>query len=150
MRVLRQCLLLALYLFECQYYAISISASYEGRSELPLRSSCQGKVIEERLCVPDGVTSTETDPLWDRSVLLLRFRKLDLGAERLVALYENIISWCSSTICLCLPSRICHPLVAIKAIHLFPSAYLRAKYHRPYIPSIVYSNSGEKGNVPAF
>lgn len=31
--------------------------------------------------IPDGVTSPQTDPLWDRSVLLLGSGKLLLGAE---------------------------------------------------------------------
>jgi hypothetical protein len=39
-----------------------------------------------RSIVPDGVTGSETDPLWDRSVLLLGSRELDLCAEGLVAL----------------------------------------------------------------
>lgn len=39
--------------------------------------------------VPDGVTGAQTDPLRDGSVLLLCFRKLDLGAERLVALQRE-------------------------------------------------------------
>lgn len=36
--------------------------------------------------LPNGVPSSETDPLRDGTVLLLRFGKLLLGAERLVAL----------------------------------------------------------------
>lgn len=36
--------------------------------------------------VPDGVTSAETNPLGDRSVLLLRLGELLLRSERLVAL----------------------------------------------------------------
>lgn len=44
--------------------------------------------------VPDGVTSAETDPLWDRSVLLLGLGQLDLRAERLVALCgERLVSY---------------------------------------------------------
>lgn len=35
---------------------------------------------------PDGVASTEANPLGHRAVLLLRLGKLLLGAERLVAL----------------------------------------------------------------
>lgn len=31
--------------------------------------------------IPDGVTSPQTDPLWDGSVLLLGSGKLLLGAE---------------------------------------------------------------------
>lgn len=37
--------------------------------------------------VPDGVTSSQTDPLGNGAVLLLGLGQLDLGAERLVALY---------------------------------------------------------------
>ncbi len=36
--------------------------------------------------VPNGVTGSEADPLRDGPVLLLSFRKLLLGTERLVAL----------------------------------------------------------------
>jgi hypothetical protein len=36
--------------------------------------------------VPDGVAGSEADPLGDGAVLLLRFGKLLLGAEGLVAL----------------------------------------------------------------
>jgi hypothetical protein len=42
--------------------------------------------------VPDGVASPQADPLWDRSVLLLRFRKLLLRAERFVGLCACYIS----------------------------------------------------------
>lgn len=35
--------------------------------------------------VSDGVTGSETDPLGDRAVLLLRFGELGLGTERFVA-----------------------------------------------------------------
>jgi len=38
------------------------------------------------LCVvSDGVARLETNPLWDRSVLLLRFRELHLRAEGFMA-----------------------------------------------------------------
>lgn len=37
-----------------------------------------------RLRIPDCVASSETDPLWDRTILLLCFRKLLLGAEGFV------------------------------------------------------------------
>jgi hypothetical protein len=36
--------------------------------------------------LPDGVASPQPDPLGNGAVLLLRFRKLLLGAERLVRL----------------------------------------------------------------
>lgn len=39
--------------------------------------------------VPDGVTSSQTDPLGNGAVLLLGLGQLDLGAERLVALYRE-------------------------------------------------------------
>lgn len=38
--------------------------------------------------VPDGVTSPQSDPLRDRSVLLLGFRQLLLRPEGLVALWK--------------------------------------------------------------
>jgi hypothetical protein len=40
--------------------------------------------------IPNGIPSPQPDPLWDGSVLLLRFRQLLLGAEgfvRLLLLY---------------------------------------------------------------
>ena len=40
----------------------------------------------------DGVTGPQTNPLGDRTVLLLGFGKLLLGAETLVALYKNLKS----------------------------------------------------------
>ena len=39
--------------------------------------------------LPNGVACAETNPLRDRSVLLLRLRKLLLGSESLVALNDN-------------------------------------------------------------
>lgn len=39
--------------------------------------------------VPDGVASAEANPLRDRAVLLLGLGQLDLGAERLVALFVD-------------------------------------------------------------
>ena len=41
-------------------------------------------------CIPDGVTSSETDPLWNWSVLLLCLCKLLLGSETLVALFNDV------------------------------------------------------------
>lgn len=41
-----------------------------------------------QLSIPDCVASSETDPLWDRTILLLSFGKLLLGAERLVTLSQ--------------------------------------------------------------
>ncbi len=40
------------------------------------------------LCLPDGVTGPETNPLGDGTVLLLSFGKLLLGTETLLALYK--------------------------------------------------------------
>jgi hypothetical protein len=49
-------------------------------------------------CVPDGVAGPQADPLGNGTVLLLRARKLLLGAERLVGLHivrmiRSTISW---------------------------------------------------------
>jgi hypothetical protein len=60
------------------------------RSGFLLRAAreCEGR----RSCgrdVPDGVTSSQSDPLRNRSVLLLGFRKLLLRAEGLVALFVD-------------------------------------------------------------
>lgn len=43
-------------------------------------------MFASELDVPNGVTGPQTDPLGDGAVLLLRFGKLDLGAERLLGL----------------------------------------------------------------
>ena len=62
--------------------------------------------------VPDGVTSSQSDPLRNRSVLLLSFRKLLLRAEGLVALR----SWISSAFALLnIPSfnHLHHPLALL-------------------------------------
>jgi hypothetical protein len=42
-----------------------------------------------RRVVPDGVAGPEANPLGDGAVLLLRTRKLLLGAERLLALQNR-------------------------------------------------------------
>jgi hypothetical protein len=52
---------------------------------------CSGEVIEA--AVPDGVVCAQTDPLGDRAILLLRFRKLLLGAEGLLGLQGVSSSW---------------------------------------------------------
>jgi hypothetical protein len=39
--------------------------------------------------LPDGVTGSQTDPLRNRTVLLLGFGKLLLGAEGLLALLDD-------------------------------------------------------------
>ena len=50
--------------------------------------SQQKKKSKGRVCLLDGVTGPQTNPLGDRTVLLLGFGKLLLGAETLVALYK--------------------------------------------------------------
>jgi hypothetical protein len=40
--------------------------------------------------VPDGVVGAQTNPLRDRTVLLLRLGELLLGAERLLGLYFDV------------------------------------------------------------
>ena len=45
--------------------------------------------FEGALVVPNGVSGSETNPLRDRAVLLLRLGKLLLCPERLVALYSG-------------------------------------------------------------
>ena len=44
------------------------------------------RFLEREGIVPDGVASSEADPLRNGAVLLLGFGKLLLGAERLVGL----------------------------------------------------------------
>ncbi len=70
-RVLRQCLLFALYL----------------RSSHPLASRTTPLSLERLVqCLPDGVAGPQANPLWDRAVLLLRFGELLLRPEGLVGL----------------------------------------------------------------
>jgi hypothetical protein len=69
MRVLRQCLRFALYLS----FGVSLGRSLWGCSKAQ--------------DVPDGVTSSQSDPLRNRSVLLLGSGELLLRTEGLVALY---------------------------------------------------------------
>lgn len=83
-RVLRQCLLLALYLWEFV-------------SHLCLRRSSRGSRLEglwdagaRGVGVPDGVVCPQADPLGDGAVLLLSLCKLLLGAERLLGLYKIV------------------------------------------------------------
>lgn len=82
---MRQCLRLALYLL------FLVSLLVLGFKALEVVGPSQGWVgvrgheISEGF-VPDGVTGTETDPLGDGTVLLLRLGKLLLDTESLVAL----------------------------------------------------------------
>lgn len=100
-RVLRQCLRLALYLQ--QRLVLGYLSKYAhfprhgvdscGRNRDYRIRSCdaKGKKRDHRnFVVPDGVTSAKTNPLWDRSVLLLRLSELLLRSERLVALRLRI------------------------------------------------------------
>ena len=62
-------------------------------SLLPLKCSKKSpnkkkKNQKGRVYLLDGVTGPQTNPLGDRTVLLLGFGKLLLGAETLVALYK--------------------------------------------------------------
>lgn len=56
-------------------------------SLLPLKSPKKNQW--KRVYLLDGVTGPQTNPLGDRTVLLLGFGKLLLGAETLVALYKK-------------------------------------------------------------
>ena len=60
-------------------FQLCISRSRVGRTER----------IEKKVNLPDVVVGPQTNPLGDRTVLLLGFGKLLLGAETLVALYEK-------------------------------------------------------------
>jgi len=67
---------------------------------LRLERMARGLVAEEGCwkIVPDGVTSSQSDPLRDRSVLLLGSRELLLRTEGLVALqFKYIISMLPSS-----------------------------------------------------
>ena len=57
-----------------------------------------------KIAVPDGVAGSEADPLGNRAVLLLRLRKLLLGAESLVALFVFVpkVSISALTLRLCI------------------------------------------------
>lgn len=90
MRVLRQCLLFALYLwFRCQLLILIVSSM--ARSPF-VEEIVYGPFVGCEMCVPDGVTSSKTDPLRNWSVLLLCASKLLLGSEGLVALQIHRVS----------------------------------------------------------
>lgn len=111
MRVLRQCLLLALYLFDdivvsgevllwlcpalpLSSFQVCIAEAQDSvahafpsiRSILALLMS--SPVGFSGLSIPDGVASLQADPLGDGPVLLLGLGQLLLGAERLVGLSQ--------------------------------------------------------------
>jgi hypothetical protein len=81
---------------DCQYPALIEPAS-------PFLTPCQPEACaycgiwdsryEKGEVVPDGVTGSETDPLWDWSVLLLGSGELDLCSEGLMALEEEDVSF---------------------------------------------------------
>ena len=71
-------------------------------SSSALRDS-QGDVAG-RGCVPDGVVGSQADPLGDRAVLLLSFRKLHLRAEGLVGLRIISIADRMGRIRCCIPA----------------------------------------------
>lgn len=50
-------------------------------------TACVVRILSGRV-VPDGVVGPQANPLGDGAVLLLRFGKLLLGAERLVGLRD--------------------------------------------------------------
>ncbi len=57
----------------------------------------EGARVEVRwskLIVPDGVTSSQSDPLRNWTVLLLGSGELLLRTEGLVGLYRGLISFC--------------------------------------------------------
>lgn len=86
MRVLRQCLLLALYLvWPCQL--LVPCPSCVGRMSIPgILNLVEFTAEFEIIVIPDGVASPQSNPLGDRAVLLLRLCELLLRAERLVGL----------------------------------------------------------------
>ena len=57
-----------------------------GGPSRPRGAHAHGVLCSRGLIVPDGVVRSETDPLRNGAVLLLRLGELLLGAERLVAL----------------------------------------------------------------
>jgi|SRR5690242_1748064 len=83
-RVLRQCLLLALYLWE------SVSHCFLHRSSRDILSERLWNAGACGVGVPDGVVCPQADPLGDGTVLLLSLCKLLLGAERLLGLYKSL------------------------------------------------------------
>jgi hypothetical protein len=85
MRVLRQCLRFALYLF---IIPVRIWLSQETcPSFKPLGYRGLGPAGDKS--IPDRVTGSQSDPLRNRSVLLLGSGELLLRAEGLVALFDG-------------------------------------------------------------
>jgi hypothetical protein len=123
-RVLRQCLLLALYLL-FQHSPVSKTSS-----SLPVPGGWFGSIVSsDGQSVPDGVTSSQADPLGNGPVLLLGFRKLLLGSEGLVALYERLL-------------LVISPLLSDVSWLVHPSVHPSARFedrcvdtrHRPAVP----------------
>lgn len=83
-RVLRQCLLLALYLCEIVSHLFERRSCRIDRAEELKDAGARGVVV------PDGVVCPQADPLGDGAVLLLSLCKLLLGAERLLGLYKFV------------------------------------------------------------
>lgn len=102
MRVFLQCLRFALYLVvplaaiqskqssSCFSLLCCLKCVLLNRPGYPAERSGECRLRERsNVCVPDGVTSAKTDPLWDGSVLLLGSGELNFRAEGLVALHPN-------------------------------------------------------------
>ncbi len=94
-RVLRQCLLFALYLFFSLlafYYSPGITALLL-MCPTPSYSARLGERDKEEVgIVPDGVTGSQSDPLRNRSILLLSSCELLLRSKGLVALYKGFLN----------------------------------------------------------
>jgi hypothetical protein len=124
MRVLRQCLLLALYLCVEKslarhvYTALGCTDDARDKSSFVSvrdREEFSGDVRgRDGTGIPDGVSSPQTDPLRDGSILLLSLCKLDLGAERLVALFGRVSALLSHTFV----SRACASTLATRDISI--------------------------------
>lgn len=63
---------------------VGVSRGRKGRVNMVIREAT--RPLTELLVVPNGVAGSETNPLRDRAVLLLRLGELLLRPERLVAL----------------------------------------------------------------
>jgi len=72
--------------FSSQDPTVRAKSSLPGKSNHPPSSDID-RGDSKWQYVPDGVTGTETNPLRNRAVLLLRLGELLLRAESLVALY---------------------------------------------------------------
>lgn len=99
-----------------------------------------GGVVDRREgeIVPDGVTGSQSNPLWNWSVLLLGSGELNLRTERLVTLYRDYL-----VSILLLTSKF-----AASPIHL-PTGLCQYSISRLFALGVLIKRIVENDNLPA-